>query len=262
MKNFKAVILVFLILSFSYSNAQIIKKLKKRAQETFSQKIEEKTEKETEKVFDTLFNNNGELFKKMNIDVEDNYTFSHQYTMEIHNGNSITDITYFLTKENEYMGTVFNNGNKEKFITVMDLPNSAVHSFMKLGNQKSVTSMKIDLDDIDENERDLSKFHINGTGQTKIILGFTCEEFQITGPQLSGKAWVTKDADISFQKAFSQLKSKKMNKGIDQSWVSMVDGLTLEMEMIDYSKKNPEPIKMICTELKENALSIQTSEYQ
>lgn len=113
----------------------------------------------------------------------------------------------------------------------MDLPNSAIHSFMNLGNQKSVTSIKIDLDGFGENEKEESNFNVVSTGQTKIILGYTCEAFQVTGPQSSGKVWVTKVADISFQKAFSELKSKKLklNNGINQSWVSMVDGLTLPL---------------------------------
>lgn len=269
MKNLQRILLVVALFSFTTSNAQFWKKLKKKAEqaieETVSRKVEEKTEKETEKAFDTVFNNQGKLFKGKKAKAANSYSFTHQYTMEISSGKDITEITYYLTNEEEYMGTAINVGNKsQEFITVMDLPNSAIHTFMNMGNQKMLTSFKIDLDDIDEDPSNGSEFSINSTGQTKNIIGYDCQEFQVTGPKLSGKVWVTQDADISFQKAFAQLKSKKMKskKGIDQSWVTMVDGLTLEMNMIDYSRKKPKTIKMICTSLAENPFTIETSTYQ
>lgn len=268
MKTRKLVLLIMALIVCSGTHAQFLKKLKKSAEEAaeraVTRKVEEKTEKETEKTFDTVFNNNRKLFKNKKANVADSYSFTHQYTMEITSGKNVTDITYYLTNDEEYMGSSFSAGKNEEFITVMDLQNSAIHSFMNFGDQKSMTSIKIDLDDIDEDEKKAPNFNIVATGQTKIILGYTCEEFQVTGSKLSGKAWVTKDAEISFQKAFSQLKTKKMklSKGMDQSWVSMVDGLALEMEMIDYSDKKPKPIKMMCTELKENAFSIETADYQ
>lgn len=49
---------------------------------------------------------------------------------------------------------------------------------------------------------------------------------------------------------------------MDQSWVSSVDGLALEMKMIDYSQQNSKPIKMICTHLSERAFSSNTKEYE
>jgi hypothetical protein len=183
--------------------------------------------------------------------------------MEVISEKDTTDITYYLTNKHEYMGSSFKMRDNQEFITVMDLPNSAIHSFMDLDGQKSMTSIKIDLDDVSDTEIDNHEFSISPTGQTKEIIGFECQEFQVTGPQVSGTVWVTQEADISFQKAFTQLKSKKMKltEGVDQSWVSMVDGLALEMKMIDYSRKNPKPIKMICTSLSHNDFGINTSEY-
>ncbi len=268
MKTLKVLFVLIALLFVTESQAQFWDKLKKRAEEavkeTVTRKVEEKTERETEKTFDTVFNNKGRLFKKKKAKVAENYTFTHQYTMEIISGKDTTDITYYLTNEDEYMGSLFTAGKNQKFFTVMDLPNSAIHTFMGLGNQKKMSSIKIDLDDVGDEHTDTSRFHFNSTGQTKKILGYLCEEFQVTGPKLSGKVWATKEADVSFQRAFTQLKSKKVKrgKGIDQSWVSMVDGLTLEMTMIDYSRKNPKPITMICTELQKNAFSIETSQYQ
>ncbi|MBT8195845.1 MAG: DUF4412 domain-containing protein, partial [Bacteroidia bacterium] len=260
------VILLFGISTPGHS--QIFKKLSKRAKEaaeqTVERKVAEKTERETEKTFDTIFNNQGKLFKNKKVTPAESYSFSHTYIMEVISGKDTTDITYYLTNENEYMGSSFQMRDDQEFITVMDLPNSAIHSFMNLDGQKSCTSIKIDLDDVSDTELNANKFSISPTGQTKKIIGYDCQEYQVTGPQLSGKVWVTQDADISFQKAFTQMKSKKMklNKGVDQSWVSMIDGLALEMKMIDYSRKNPESIYMLCKDIRETDFSINTSEYQ
>lgn len=265
MKKIKKVLLIVALFSFVTTNAQFWKKLTKRAEkaieETVSRKVEEKSEKETEKAFDSIFNNNGKLFKGKKANAADSYSFTHKYIMEVSSKKDLTEITYYLTNEAEYMGSAVNTGkNNEEFITVIDLPNSAIHTFMDLGNQKSITSFKVDLEATTENEINTSKFTINSTGQTKNIVGYLCEEFQVTGSQLSGKVWVTQDAGVSFQKAFSRLKNKN-NKGIDPSWVNMVDGLVLEMEMIDYSQKNATPIKMRCTSLSKIDFKIETANY-
>ncbi len=269
MKNFKIIMVLFVLGMTSQSNAQFLNKLKKKAQEAaeraVERKVEEKTEHETEKTFDTVFNNKGKLFEKnKKAEKLESYTFSHQYIMEVISEKDTTDITYYLTNEHEYMGSSFTMGKNEEFITVMDLPNSAIHTFMDLGDQKTMTSINIDLEDTTDTEMDTQEFSISPTGQSKQIMGYECLEFQVTGPQLSGSVWVTLEADISFQKAFTQLKSKKMKltKGMDQSWVSMVDGLALEMKMIDYSSKNPKPIKMVCTGLSASNFSINTLEYE
>lgn len=264
MKTLRTIFVVIALCTSTVSNAQLWKKVKQKVAETVERKTEEKTERETEKTFDTIFNNKGKLFKNKKVQVTGSYSFTHQYIMEVISEQDTTDITYYLTNEHEYMGSSFTIGKDKRFITVMDLPNSAIHTFMDLNNQRSTNSIKIDLDDLSDTDLDASQFSINPTGQTKKILGYECIEYQITGTQLSGNAWVTQEAGISFQKAFSQLKSKKMNlsKGIDQSWLSMVDGLALETSMIDYSAKNPKRIKMICTDLSEQYFSIDTAEYK
>lgn len=268
MKIIKRIVLAVTLCVFTSTNGQFLKKLSKRAERAaenaVTRKVEEKTARETEKTFDTIFNNKGKLLKNKKAEKLDGYFFTHQYVMEVISENDTTDITYYLTNDHEYMGSAFKAGNNQEFITVMDLPNTAIHTFMDFGDRKTSNSIKIDLDEVDEVEMNSNEFTISATGKSKEIIGFLCEEFQVTGPQLSGTVWVTQEAEISFQKAFSQLKSKKIKrlKGMDQSWVSMVDGLALEVKMIDYSQKNPKPIKMICTDIREIQFTINTLEYE
>jgi arsenate reductase-like glutaredoxin family protein len=268
MRTIKKILPLVAICFFTTSHAQFWKKITKRAEraaeEAVERKVEEKAARETEKTFDTVFNNKGKLFKKKKASKLDSYSFTHRYVMELISENDSTEIIYYLTNDHEYMASSFKMKNAQEFFTVMDLPNTAVHTFMNLGNKKSMSSFKIDLEEVDEAEMNINEFTITTTGQTKEIIGYQCEEYQVTGPQLSGKIWVTQDAGISIQKAFSRLQSKKIKglKGMNQSWTSMVDGLVLEMKMIDYSQRNPEPIHMICTSLEETEFNIYTADYE
>lgn len=263
----KTLILITALCFVTDSSAQFWKKIgdkaEKAVERVLERKVEEKAEKETEIVFDSVFNNQNDkkLFKNKKAKVAEYYTFTHQYTMEVISKKDTTLFTYYLTNNHEYMGSSFKIGKNEEFITIMDLPNSAIHTFMDLGNKKSMSSFKVDLNDETDTEMNTNNFTISATGQKKQILGYQCEEFQVTGPKLSGTVWVTQEANISFQKAFNQLKTKRQ-KGINQSWVSMVDGLALEMTMTDYTKRKPTTTKMICTSLSENNFSIETSQYR
>ena len=219
MKILKLLTILVLLGTSVNGNAQFWKKLSKKAQvaaeDAISRKVEEKAARETEKTFDTVFNNEGKLFKTKKVEKLDNYSFTHQYVMEVISKNDTTDIIYYLTNEHEYMGSSFTTGKDQEFITVMDLPNGAIHTFMDFGDQKTTNSIKIPLENVSDGMMNTDKFSVVPTGQTKTILGYECEKFEVTGPQLSGIVWVTQDAGISFQKAFSNLKSKKMklNKG-------------------------------------------------
>ncbi|MEP2057916.1 MAG: DUF4412 domain-containing protein [Maribacter litoralis] len=269
MKTCKLIAILFVLSVTTNANAQFLKKLKERAQEaaaqTIERKVAEKTERETEKSFDTVFNNKGRLFKNKKAEKLELYSFTHEYVTEIISDKDTTDITYYLTNDDEYIGSSFNTVDDSEFITVMDLPNEAIHTFMNMGGQRSTNSVNLNLEDATELEIKSEDYSISQTGQTKDILGYECEEYQVTGPQLSGSVWITQDADISFHTAYSSLRTKKfknIKKGIDPSWLSIIDGLVLEMDMIDYSQKNAKPVHMICTQLIEKDFSINTLDYE
>lgn len=269
MKTIKGILLLLTLCFFTTGNAQfwnkITKKAEQAAEDAVARKVKEKTAKETEKTFDTVFNNKGRLFKNNKAEKLELYAFSHEYVMEIISDKDTTDITYYLTNDHEYIGTSFNTVDDSEFITVMDLQNEAIHTFMNMGGQRSTSSIKLNLEDSSNLKMDSDDYAVSKTGQTKAILGYECDEYQITGPQLSGTIWLTEDADISFYKAYSSLKTKKfknIKNGIDPSWLSIINGLVLEMQMIDYSQKNPKPVEMICTQLIENDFSINTLDYK
>lgn len=266
MQTNKILMVLFLVGMTTTSNAQFWKKLTKKAQEaaeqTVERKVAEKTERETDKTFDTVFNNKGKLFKSKKAEKLETYSFTHQYVMDIISDKDTTNITYYLSSEHDYLGSSFRPRKDQEYFTVMDLSNSAVHTFLNLDGQRSMTSFKIDLDEIVKENINASEYTIYATGQTKKILGYECLEYQISGNKIAGTTWITEEADVTFQKAFSTLqKDSKLTNGINQSWVSVVEGLSLEMKMTDYTKKKTKYVKTICTNLEEINFSINTLEY-
>ncbi len=267
MKTLKLLFAITALLLATNSHAQFLKKLKQKAAEaaerTVERKVEEKTEKETEKVFDSTFNNQGKLFKKGAETPAEHYTFTHKYSMQITQGNKTTDLVYYLTNEGDYLGSAVEMKENEQMITVMDLAKKTAYSFMDFGDVKSMMSFGLDFEEIVENTQENSEMSIEATGNTKTIIGYNCDEYKVKGQDLHGTIWVTQDAEISFSDALSKLKStnKNTSKGINQSWMAMIKGLTLEMDMTDTSKKKPKNILIHCTALEATNYSIETALY-
>ena len=267
MKTFKLLFAITTLLFVTNGHAQFLKKLKKKAAEaaerTVERKVEEKTEKETEKAFDSTFNNQGKLFKKSIEAPSDYYAFTHKYIMEISQGKDTTELVYYLTNQGDYLGSAVQMKENEQMLTVMDLSKKTAFSFMDFGDVKSMMSFGLDIEEIVDNTQENEQMSIEPTGNIKNIIGYNCDEYLVKGPDLHGAIWVTQEAPISFSDAFSKVKTKNKNssKGIDQSWMSMIEGLTLEMQMTDTSKRKPKNILMQCTGVEETNYIIETALY-
>lgn len=59
-------------------------------------------------------------------------------------------------------------------------------------------------------EDKMDEYTFQKTGRTKVIDGYTCEEFEIKGPEGSGVSWITNDIDIN--------------------WSQIVQGMTMGMQ--------------------------------
>jgi len=267
MKTFKTA-LIFLALGIAtQGNAQLLKKLKKRAAEaaesTVERKVEEKTAKETEKAFDSTFNNQGKLFKKKAAKPASLYTFSYKYVMRIDDGKKPTNINYFFAEEGSYIGSAMGLEKNEEILTVLDLPSETAHMFMNMGEQKSTMSFGLNFEKVVENAAETSEVSITPTDNSKMILGYNCYEYLVEGNNFHGSVWVTDEADVSFDKSFYQMKNKKFKalKSTDQSWMATIDGLTMETTITDTSRKKPSTITMTCMALDAIEYVIDTTEY-
>jgi len=253
-------------------NAQIFKKLGKKlgkvVERTIEGKAEEKTERETSKAFDSAFNNPSNTKKAsspFNIMGKAeapaaSYSFTHKYVMNFNDGKNNIDITYFLTKSGNYMGSKYETDakNMENMMVVIDASKNAMYTFMTMDSKKTVMSMAFDINETTEEAITNQNTAFKKTGRTKTILKYLCEEYIVKNEDSEGSIWITKEADITFLNLNSEMKNTKK---FNQKWLSLRDGLVMEMDMIDTSRRKPKPIKMTCTALEHINFTLNTSEY-
>lgn len=262
-------ILVLLIILFSTSVTQaqfwknVSKKAKQAAERTVERKVEEKSERETDKAFDSVFNNQGTISKGKKALPADLYSFSYKYTLEVKDSKNATDIQYYLTNEAPYFASSSALEGDQEMITVLDIPNKTAHTFMDMGGQKTMMSIPLDMDGMVEDEMEDAQLQITPSGNSKVILGYSCEEYAVQGPESEGTIWVTKEAPFSLSTAFSQMKSSEIKsmKGMNQAWMNLIEGLVMEMQMTDTSRRKPATISMTCKSIEEMNLTIDTSLY-
>ena len=270
MKTLKTLLVIITICFSTTTQAQIWKKLAKKAEKavekTLEKKVEEKAERETDKAFDSTFNNSNKntnkkganIFGLSSIPPASTYKFSHKYVMQIDNGKKPVNIMYYLNKNDNFLGFEIPDV-KHKTITVMDVKAEVIFMFMDTKGNKTLMSMNMNLAELTDEAIVETEYSITETGNTKTILGHSCKEFAVKGKDMHGTVWITEDADVSFAKTFYRAKQKK---GMDQTWMSMVNGLPMEMAITDTSKRKPKTTTMHCISLNAENFSIDTSGYK
>lgn len=276
MKTLKSLLIIFVLCFVSQTNAQILKKLGRKAEKaverTLEKNVEQKAEKETDKAFDSTFNNssNKKKNKKSSIPYspmgsstspESTYRFSHKYVLEMNDGKRTNEIIYYLNSHGDYTASTIPDTRGTNMITVMDMRNKAMFMFMENDGAKQLMTMDMDFDleDMVDNAVDETEYSAKPTGRTKTILGYLSKEYETKGKDMHGTIWITTDVDVSLFKAFSTQKTKK---GIDKSWMKNMNGLFLEMTITDTSKRKPKTVTMKCTSIKKENLTIDTSQYK
>ncbi len=262
----------FFILIVFNTQAQIFERLADKAtnaaERTVERKVEQKSQKETEKAFDSVFNNGGnkksKSSKKSKTTSEDKapesvYSFSHKYVMQMESDKYNTTFTYFLAKDENYFGNTIENAST--MFNVMDLDKKTMYMFTEAGGKKMLMSTSLDVNDfVDDQESSNNDVKIEKTNNTKVILNYTCREYKISSKDYNGSVWVTKEADITFPRAFYNIDDKKNQA--NQEWMKQVDGLMMEMTMTVTTKKKPETLKMTCVALEETNFSINSKDYK
>lgn len=272
----KSTFILLLLLCFALpTNAQFFKKLgksvEKAAEKAIEKKAEQKTTKETEKAFDSTFNKKRKTNKKINNKSKggssipglskatsaETYTFNHKAVMQVINGKEVMDVDYFLPKSGSYFGMAIKDKRMEgDFMMVYDIEQEAMFTFMNNGGQKIKMAVAINLD---ESSEEVPEYDIKATGNTKKILGYNCQEYKMTGKNITATIWVTKEVDIRFPNTFH---NTKKNKGNNQEWMKDLDGWAMEMTMIDTSQKKPQTITMKCLSIEKSTLQINSNDYK
>ncbi|MBZ5857661.1 DUF4412 domain-containing protein [Flavihumibacter profundi] len=120
--------------------------------------------------------------------------------------------TTFWFSDQNYSG--FNMGGQLGMMMVFDLPRNQLLSFIE--SQKMV--MIMDLKKMQNKADSMNKAHngdtsrndvkIRKTGKTEKILGYTCEQYQVTSKNTNMQIWLTKELGVSyagFSKSFPMM---------------------------------------------------------
>ncbi len=188
------------------------------------------------------------------------FSFSHKYVMQIKKGNRTTDMLYYLAPSGNYFATGLNTNNQNKStISVMDLSNKTIHTLMDNNGDKTRISMRLNLDKASNYMIDQTNVEVTPTGTTKTILGYVCDGYKVEGDNMKGTVWVTQNAGISFSKHLYKTDSTNSQNA---TFLKLTTGLTLEMDMIDTSRRRPKSILMKCISLEKKNITINTNDYK
>lgn len=209
----------------------------------------------TEVKKDTLLKVTNKLVNTANT-----FSFSHKYVMQIKKGNRTTDMLYYLAPSGNYFATgVSGNSQNKSTISVMDLSNKTIHTLMTNNGDKTRISMRLNLDKTSNYIIDQTNVEVTPTGTTKTILGYLCDGYKVEGDNIKGTVWVTQNAGISFSKHLYKTDSTNNQNA---TFLKLTTGLTLEMDMVDTSRRRPKPILMKCISLEKKNITINTNDYK
>jgi len=270
-------ILNFLILAgivlASPSQAQLLKKIQNAAaqgvENAATKRTSEASERKTNDAIDSMF---GGMMKAAPTEAE--YSFSGYMVMEVTStdkkgkSEDPTRIQYLLSENPEIMGMALNDPKKTELSTVsiMDSKNQAMVMLMENDGEKSSFAIKLDYDKIQgmvdeemEEQTGNPNYKITKTGNKKTILGYSCEEYEVTSEDGEGIYWITEKPIDGLSLFTPQSNPMVSNKSIDKynsmfsnapkgSFMEMnfasKDGSITDMKVIEIETKRPRKYKM------------------
>lgn len=259
------------------ADAQILKRLKKKAaesvEESATKRMEKKTEEEIEKAMDEIFESNQKQAKKnpnqapydtqpMRSSSSDkkpasSYVFDYRLIAEMHfDGQKDMGMDYLLSSKGKYYAMEMNQGMQMLMVT--DVDRNVMFQFMDYGANKMMMAQDLTIDEIEEQEQiENTKFN---TIPNKTIMGYDCEGIEMINDEMHTKIYFTKKAPVSF--TFFNDPEQSQNLAIPKEVKALIDDdvLMLEMEMEDLT----EGFKVIwrAKSLAKSSRKIETAGYQ
>lgn len=266
------------------AEAQLLNRLKKKAQQAAERKAEEKLAEQVQKMAEQMVERSwnevfgdfsadsssaGFSFKiNSNVKTEENYTFNFVTVMDIQttdqNGKSEPPVTMFLhfNKKEPYTGTRFESEEMKKedgdLFIIFDYKNSAM--LMLMQNKKDKFSFAYDWNQALRQVPD-SLREYEGSEDTpdqwenytrignKDILGYSCDGYKSEDEHTTYEVWVTRDLNYGMQNMFMANANTKQLKGkIPEDYP-----YGMMMEMISEDLDSRETTTMKVTDIKRNA---------
>lgn len=293
-KNLSFCILLFLL--STSSQAQFINKIKKAASRGAEKAIEKKVEEEAnkmvqkqlEKQFEGIFGEDGTSSSPVSIDMNeimkglgeevataDQYDFFGHVVMEMKATDAKgkeqdpTLLKSYLAKTSDYTGMEITDPKNDKSVMTMvyDIPNQASILLMDNDGSKSSFAYKIDINEVVnesmegmEDPMEDPELIIEKTGNTKDILGYTCDEYHVKSKDGEGTYWVTEEpiggytsfwgSNSPFASGKDQSKYAEYFKDfptgnfMEMSFISEDDGTKVDLKVIEVNDSESKSFSM------------------
>lgn len=292
----KAKYILFAIFCLSISQigeAQILKKIKKKAEQaaerTILKKTDEKVTEKTDKTIDgvtqttdkksdstkTISNQqkissspqNNAAVNAKDFDaaqLPDQYEFNWELKTQLTSGeNQTAEFNYLINdKTTDYFGLEMSSEELKgqgKMYMVMDNKREKNIMFMDMNGQKMGQIHKMPEFKEGKNKSEMSFKEIG----TKEILGFTCYGIEVEDESYKGQLYFTLDAPVTFSAIFAMANNKNAPKGFDPALLQVLkeDALLLEMNMA-HKSKSKENFSMRALSLEQNEMNLSKKDYQ
>ncbi|MEX2512655.1 MAG: DUF4412 domain-containing protein [Cyclobacteriaceae bacterium] len=267
-------------------------------EKTVESQVEKATRRQLEKAFEDLYSdadstnpdgssNPGYDFNKvmgsinMNVETESAYDFSGLAVLEIINtdakGKTADPLKFnsFLSEGHDYFGMEIldekNQKEGEKTIMIFDHKNNA--TIMLMENEEGHSSMAFALDweglaegtntETVNSTENLDNVQFEKTGNTKDILGYTCDEYLVDHEDMKGNYWVSQspiEGMESFWGKNSPFLTKKMKAENKSYFETLPDGNVLEMDFLNKEDQSRSQMKFIEID-RNNRLSFNMKDY-
>jgi len=251
--------------------AQFLNRLKKSiqrgAEEAVLDKAEEETYKQASKAISKMLENKMknywgtdslQFIAKDQLPGSYEFDWTYQLTMDMDDSRVVMD--YFLKRNGNYMGTT--SEQMEGMIMVFDPENHAFVTYMENDGEKMAMAMEIpQMETTGEDSVFNNSFTFEKTGNTKEILGYSCEEFVGENPDYRYLMYITQEHEVGFGSIY-KMDQQRLPSGFDPEWLENGKGLMMEMEMTDKNKKKNNVTTITCTRLEKYSLVLNNDEYQ
>ena len=257
MKKILLTALILISIGVSDSDAQFLKKLKKRVlektEELVIDKTADKAADKTGEAMDKLSNPDfGSLMNPMGNRVDMSklpatYNFDYRYAMKMSTQEGEIDMDYYLNKTEPYMGMVMNMGeeNNMNMSMVFDEGNKAIVTYVN--GMAMATEMDMsDIADAEvEEEIDMYKDLTFKELPNRTFLGYDCIGREMENDEYKFTIYIAPDMEAGFGNMF---KSQHANVPPSMQKFSQEyqDGLMMYMKMGDKKNKDRGSATMEC----------------
>lgn len=264
--------IAFLVLASQLSYGQFLKKLKKQAEkaveEVVIRKTADKAAQMAGKGMDKIFNIDLAGAQVDPKTLPKTYDFEWKYTLQMAHKKGHMNMTYYLKPNAKYFGSepeLEQSQMTNGMFMIFDEALGIIVILMENEDTKSGYALKKPTTNIenisdDDTDKPLADYTIKEL-DTKTILGYECQGFQMENEDLKMTMYVALDAPVSFNQVYGG-HVKNTPQGFDPKWMEKSkNSIVMEMDLV-HKKKKKFNAKMTCIALEKASKTMVIKDYQ